>query len=470
MACPPPLTLVGMPPPLHDFLLSTIVLFPTYVLGCFLCFYANRNSSVFLRKRPLVPLALSLLGTIVPWLAFSVYDFMDPSHIPCWVFKFLCYLTYVMLIVPTILKLAKYRNDRARQLLQDAMQKMSPTDLEYIEFGEGMLNGEVSFRTVWAHLQMTMCPSRPKSRRVKILNARFCNSHAFVLLWFGFTGSPFLIGFIIAVSTNPTSLCMGCEMEPVDLGFMLALAPLVFGIGFFTLKSQREGNDPLRIVQECLGVWAIAMTSIVGWLLLLTDPGQIQGDNQFRWRIILLFTVAWVVYYQTVHQVIMSKSFKLRQELLISNTFNYEERFQDIMANKWTKRELRRHMNGELSSEIIDFLEAVQQFKIEYTSLANGGVQLVAASEIYDTFVKRGARREVNLSYAIREATTQALMEQGKDISFGVFDAAYDTVKRAFLADGFPRFLKYLKAEPVSFQTGKRIENNMVASPQDYLT
>lgn len=469
MACPLPLTLVGAPLALHDFLLSTVVLFPVYVASCFLFFYANRNSSVFLRKRALVPLALSLLGTAVPWLAFSVYDFMDPSQVPCWVFKFLCYLTYVMLIVPTILKLAKYRNDRARLLLQNAMRKMNKTDPEYLEFGEDMLNGEASLRTVWAHLQMTLCHGRAKSKRTKILNARFCNSRAFVLLWFAFTGSPFLLGFAVVVGTNPTSSCTGCELETVDLAFMLALAPLVFGIGFFTLKSQREGKDPLRIVQECVGVWAIAMTSVVGWALLLTDPGQVQLRNEFRWRMVLLWSVSSVVYYQTVHQVVISRSFKLRQELLVSNTFNYDERFQDIMANKWTKRELRRHMNGELSSEIIDFLEAVQRFRLEYGSLASSGLHAMA-SEICDTFVKRGAGREVNLSFAIREATIQALADQAKDIPLGVFDPAYDTVKGAFLADGFPRFLKYLKSEPLSFQTGKRVENEVAVAPHDDLT
>lgn len=461
--CPVPLNLgpSSQSSPLYVYLVFLSVIYPIFLVACLWVFVYNRNTSVYLRKRPLRIIVFAVVGNIIPWFTFAVYDLVGPENVPCWLFKMLCYMTYVLLIVPTILKLAYYRNERSMARLLEFVQQMDRNDDLFKEFAkqEDMLRGEASWRTTWAHLTMTFCSRRAVTqlKRTKILNAKFCNSRAFVLLWFTLTASPFLLGFIVFVSSNPVNTnCYGCELEWEDCAFMLCAAPFSLVIGLSTLRSQTANNDPLRIVRECIGIWLLGATSMVGWILILVDPNELQKQNDMRWRILLCISSASAVYFQTVHQVVLSRSFKLRQELLSNNKFNYEERFQDIMNDKWAKAELKKHMRSELSAEILDFLEAVMKFKLDFASAAPM-MRVIMAEEIIDTYIKRGARLEVNLSSTIRESTVTSVADAQLQVDPNVFDVAYNSVKESFLIDGFPRFLRYLKGSNPVFGHPHRI-------------
>jgi hypothetical protein len=318
----------------------------------------------------------------------------------------------------------------------------------------------MSLRTLKGHISTVMLGRR--SRENRVLDAKFTRSAGFTVFYMVLTVLPYLVMYVIRLATDPRwhNGCYGCEIDTTDCIFLVTVLSFSIIISVMTLSFRVQRRDTLRIVRECLYVWIFGGTMcVVGYILLAIDPGQLYRTHGLvNWKIFILLSYPWTIYAQTLHQVIVAKM--LKQQLIVSNLFGRGDRFVDVMKDKVLKEDLRQHLNRELSSEILLFLEAVDEFKSmaslhislssspdrtekPFIGLMNGDVYRMRVKRIYDMFIKKGAPDEINIGSNLREDVLLKIIQnnQGDVIDFGVFDQAYEEVKNNLLKDGFARFL-----------------------------
>jgi Regulator of G protein signaling domain len=250
--------------------------------------------------------------------------------------------------------------------------------------------------------------------------------------------------------------CYGCDIQSVDGIIVVTLHGSLLGLMILGNHSKVKNKDALLIVREWNAVWIAGATiMIVAFILFLTDPGQIYSKGIFNWRSLVILASAVPLYIQTIHQIVKSR--RLKKQLLLVHTINYEERFGDVIRDKVLYGRLKMFLDTELSSEIYQFLEAVQDFKQNYGKEGNQR----RARIILDMFIIRGARFEINIESDLRFRLTNKLLIG--NVPIDVFDDCENAMKRALFVDGFARFLQQIGKEELE----KRRNSKTWALPRE---
>jgi len=444
--------------------------FPAFV---FVCLAVYRNSSVFLRKRSLSLILFSCIGTFLVWSVTVLYDALGSEYYPCALFMFINYVMIPFSAMPVLFKLNKYTTELAIIKLSKEIRAQRDNQQQDTEHAAssgrasivgGMesipvptenlgLEGEMSLKALMAHLRIFFKLSR--SKKDQILNAKFCRSPGFLIFWFTLSTLPYLVVYFIRLGTTPEWLagCTGCELNVVDTSILLAMVACTTATGVYPNSFRVSKKDALRVVRECVVTWSVSgALCVVGFSLHLADPGQVYQQGLFNWRFIIFLASVSIVYIQTVHQVLIAR--QIKHQLIASHDFDRADRFADVMKDRVLKDQLKNHLNGELSNEILLFLDAVNSFKHNgNTASLTLGPQAALdqfkrhAKRIYDGFVAKNAPNEINISFDQREAILVRLVKLNQQgaVDYTIFDEAYEEVKTNFLRDGFGRFLTKLR-------------------------
>ena len=430
--CPPPESglISGSAGQLFAIIVSAA--YPVLILASLLFFRYFQSSSVYLRKRSFGVVCFSACGALVAWSVTSLYDAVGPDKYPCALFGLLTLGLFLMVNLPPLFALTRYRNEMAAIKLAQKRygQLVDPkaTDADTLSL-------PTMSQAFAGHLRLTF---GSREKQDKLLHAKFARSIYFPLFYGGINALPYLIYYFVKVGTDPRYYqgCYGCEIDETDSAFLLSMSIFGSGMGVCLNSSRVTKHDALRIVRECVFVWlASGVLITITFILILVDPGNLYSMHLFNWKILLIFSVCATIYIQTIHQVIMSQL--LQRQLLLSGYINQVERFKDVMNNKGLKQDLRNHLNSELSGEILPFLESVENFKANFDR--DGSEH--RSNDIFDTFIVRFAPLEINLSSATRDK----LLDHRDLVSPEMFDKAYDEIKVNLLNDGFARYLQELK-------------------------
>jgi len=425
----------------HQFALAATILFPLYIVFATLVFYSMRETSVFLRKRSIPLLLLGGAGTMVSWACTVLYDYIGSENFPCALFFFLVYASNSAVSFPLVLKIVRYHNQVALFRLGRQLQEGQADLLEGL-IQKDPLSGELSIRTFAAHIRVVFCLSRSKGDR--ILNARFSRTYALNFVWFCLTSFPFFLVFIIRLGMNPQWItCTGCELETFDAAIILGIATSALIMSAFANANSLtrvSRRDALRIVRECMMSWMLGgLFFNLSFVLFLADPGEVYKQGLFNWRFFMVFATGLLYYIQTIHQVFVSG--RLRREVVLAPNLDQGDRFAEVMYDKELRSKLLMFLDTELSSEVIKFLTAVDEYKRIY---GQEGCQSLGR-QIFSTFIVRGAPLEINISSGVRSKLLY-MMPPG-NFPQDIFDIAYQEVKRNFLEDGFARFIRKLEKE-----------------------
>ena len=426
----------------HQFALAATILFPLYIVFATLVFYSRRQTSVFLRKRSIPLLLLGAVGTVIPWACTTLYDYIGSENFPCGIFIFLVYASNSAVSYPLVLKIATYQNQVALFRLGREMQDGNTGILEGL-LAKDPLSGEFSLRTLAAHIRIVFCMSRSKSDRV--LNAKFSRTYGLNIIWFILTSFPFYLVYVIRLGMNPQwNTCTGCEIEPFDAAANIAIATAALLMSAFAnirvFTSRAPKRDALRIVRECMTSWMLGgFFYNLSFILFLIDPGNVYKQGLFNWRFVKLIATGLLYHVQTIHQVFVSG--RLRREVVLAPNLDQGERFAEVMYDKELRSKLLMFLDAELSSEVIKFLTAVEEYKRIYGQERCQSL----GRQIFSTFIVRGAPLEINISSGVRSKLLY-MMPPG-NFPQDIFDIAYQEVKRNFLEDGFARFIRKLEKE-----------------------
>lgn len=416
--------------PLHQFTLAITIIYPIFVVLSVLYFYVNRKTSVFLRKREFFLIAFSCLGSASTWSVTVLFDYLGPENYPCALFGLLYYASTPIVGGPILVRGLAY------------IVKVSQ---QFLAWKGENITGEASIGTLLAHLRV-VCLSR-RGDKDKQNAARFARTKLFWTLWISVTVSPYLIAYVVRVATEPTWMngCYGCHLFATDAAILLAINTVNMSIACIAYSFRVKKRDPLRIIRECLiGIVSPMPFLITFYGLTIIDPNDTYKNGGVNWASITL-AGSWIaVYIQTIHQVLVAK--RIKRKLLLSENFDRDDRFDDVMNDKELKHALQNYLNSELSGEILMFIEACDQMKLKFAQDRLQGSE--ALERIYRTFVEKNrATYEINLPSSVREAIAHK-MKGPLDPS--IMDEAYADVKKELLRDGFIRFLNRLKVHPIA--------------------
>jgi hypothetical protein len=285
------------------------------------------------------------------------------------------------------------------------------------------------------------------------MNSKFTRSRSFLAFWMILFSLPYLIAFLFRLATEPSwnQGCFGCNYFQSDWITMIVLN----GVMVFLLLVLNGGAkyDPLMIYHEGILSMALPLAFFILTLILYAiDPNQVQAQGLVSWRALDVVGLFFTVYFQTFHQVFLSRF--LQTKLIYLQNLNLTDRFRDVMADKKLKAELRDHLYAELSGEVLNFLDAVEIYR--KTCAKSEDLMAVEAKQIYSKFIEQNvAPQEVNLSSAVRAAITL------DNVSITMFDPAFEEVKDNLLRDGFTRFVnpKRLRNRTVSSHLSTRVTN-----------
>lgn len=127
---------------------------------------------------------------------------------------------------------------------------------------------------------------------------------------------------------------------------------------------------------------------------------------------------------------------------------HFEFDFETVFAHEQAKQLFLAHLKKELNYEIAEFVMAVDSFKASFHASMDTDVLLGKCMAIYDSFVKEGSIKEINVPNKLRENTLN-LVQSGKYDE--AFASCYDHVSLILKIDIFSRFkrskgfLDYLK-------------------------
>jgi len=235
--------------------------------------------------------------------------------------------------------------------------------------------------------------------------------------------------------------CSGCELATVDGILICAYILLALSLGLASFTFKVKNIDQLRVVREWMYSWTFSsILTICIYVLYLTDPGNVYAAGIYNYRELLSFSSLSAFYFNSVHQVLMSRW--LVQKLVLLRTLDTADRFEELMRDKKMYHKLSNFLDTELSSEILLFLRAVDSFKT-----FNSGRDTVQrkAREIASLYIENRSVNEINISHSMRLSLLDSI--SNGNITISMFDAAYDVVKSSLLVDGFARFLHKLEQE-----------------------
>ena len=182
----------------------------------------------------------------------------------------------------------------------------------------------------------------------------------------------------------------------------------------------------------------------------MMDPGSAQQAREVSYLWFVTFGFVTVTFISTVLQVWRAKE-NLKSMLLRMNEgeLRYKigprEILEDIKKDKEMKRSLLDHMEKELSSEILQFILRVDEWKKFIADPKNDEVspgKNQRAREIYDEFIRSGAINEVNLPSTMKEDLWNVFAGSGSNgIVASVFDKAQNEATDLLIKDSLPRFV-----------------------------
>jgi hypothetical protein len=436
--------------------LLAVIGYPLFVLVCIAVFVRSRVYSTFTRKRSLFLFLCYCFATIPIWIVTCVYDYVGSESFPCAVFTFLFYFSFPLYNIPLTLKFARYLNDVALGRLVYEARQTSTRSVE--ESVAEMLKGDSSLRAFAAHFRVAYFASRDSADRV--LNAKFLQTKAFFGMYLVIVCLPYVIAYFIRLSQEPTwyNGCYGCEIGTVDAAFFIAMVGLIVILAVRSNTLRITKRDPLHIIRECLLCSIVGVISILGFALFIIDPGNAYQKGVYNFRSIQLFVCAACVYIQSIHQVVLAR--QLKTKLVGSKNLDREDLFIDVMNDKRLKGDLRNYLNSELSSEILMFLDACDEYKSQFAQSDRIATER-RKRIIYDNHIKKNSRYEVNISSILRDDLLSRMGEEGEITRF---DKAYNDVKQELLRDGFPRYLDKLAKTENKVQNLAKIEATSIVT------
>ena len=449
VTCPPPAPVFEPGTAGQQFVLAMTILIPLFVATYVFIFWYYQQTSLFLRKRSFPIVIFCACATMVTWAMTVLYDYLGSEHYPCWFFMLLVYLASPLFAAPGVVVLLRYANEVSALRLAQKVEMRSANGIEV------NLDPEVSLETIRGHFRAVFLRSRVE--RDRILHAKFSRTDFALLFWATIFVFPFPLVYMIRLSTNSEWLeCSGCQVGTFDGAFVLVTDVFAFGLVVSSNSFQVRKRDSLRLIREWLWIWSASIFwVIIAYTLYLTDPGGAYANGKFDWRFFLNFSCLSSLYVQTVHQILIAR--RLKRQLLQMPNINRSERFEDVRRDKELASRLRSFLDAELSSEILKFLDAVDNFRTNYDK---EGTQQ-RAKKIFEDFIRLHSPFEVNISSELRY-NLQAKLAYGL-IEIHAFDDVYTLVKESLLVDGFARFLQKLAKDNVNFSSNNRLTIRVLA-------
>jgi hypothetical protein len=419
---------------------------PFLLVGQYALFVYYRSKFVFLRKRSLAVIAQAFAATAMAWGYTALYDYVGSGSFPCWVLQVLHYSAGPLLGTANLIQTSLYISEitivRLRRTLKEAGDENSLRRLKGIDGnGSGLLPRQVG-RALLAHLRVIfkIKMSRENRLRERIWNVKFVRSPWFNIFWVGTTYLPFVTAFAVRMGTDPQlTQCNGCELSTFDAAYAIGLFMFATSVGEASGSSRVSQVDALRIFREVKLSWRTGYLIVLSFILYLADPGGAYASHVFNWRILFLVGAMALYYIKTTHQVLMAHY--LRRQLLTNNFIAREDRFEDVFVrSKDLRQAFRNHLDGELSSEIYQFLDDVDELRANWEREKEG--RQGRARRIFDAYIQKRSPMEINLSAAVRTDLVNAFVKG--NVSVNCFDDAYAEIKTHLLSDGFARFLSKL--------------------------
>jgi hypothetical protein len=448
------------PSPQHTFALALTILYPFVICLFLLIFWHYKNDSVYLRKRKFRYVVLSALASLTVWAMTAVFDYVGSESFPCWLLFLLAYASLALFNLPGIFMVVGYNYEVAAIRLKYHAQRAQIAASTAAAAGKG--GGDDTTTTAAAAAEQQQIDLTPlanvetftafirvlffhnRNHRIRLLSAKFSRSWASLVFW-GWIGCfPYPLAFVVRLGMNPQwGYCTGCEIRLVDVIFFIVVNTC--GYVLVTSPNWRKitRRDPLKIVREWMFLFTFNSIFVTfGYILFAIDPdGVYSSRGIFNWRLLLLAGSVSCMYIQTVHQVILAR--ERRKALLLSeHTIDNQGRFEEVRQDKVLMSRLRAFLDIELSTEILAFLEAVEEFKKEYTKPGSQE----RARLIFTNFIRTKSHMEININYDLRNQLI-AQLTSGGQVPIDVFDKAYELIKKAVLIDGFARFVRKFAEE-----------------------
>jgi hypothetical protein len=419
--CPPPL-------PSYNPLaapLTIAIAFPIVAALLVGAFLSVQQSSVLLRQRSLEPLAISCLGCVALWIAIPLRDSIGPTSFPCVAAGFFDYLSLPLLAVPLVLRLVIHDNARLERDLRT----------KNIGIRESQMIFEPDFSSMRAFVKRGLLGHDDEETKYKALV--FAASKMHIALWVTIACAPFVIGFFVSLGTRQAWIqnCNACELGQPEAIFLVLAISLVLAGGVYKARHVSKHPDPLGLVQEFyLAFFSFYVLVLTSLILYLIDPNGVSVTQRaFNWRWIGLLGALALLYFSSAHLV-----FTVRFAVtLTTRAFDETDRLKDLRANKEMFNLFKEHMKKEMSDEAIKFILDVDAWKDVFKRKKEGRQR--EARIIYDTYIIRKARLEINIPSIIRDTLARDFNKG--NVALTVFDTAYKEVVHLLMSDSLPRFM-----------------------------
>ena len=440
-------------------------------------FYINRNISVILRRRPFHLLLMSTISMIV-FLLVEFWRTISPNTLPCWFYFFIGFFITPAVLSPYVLRITYYSNALAME------------DIKRKRMGSSIMLEDVSdWKAFLSYCKVKLSGTKNEEETIRAII--FPTRRAFAYLWILIFTIPFSVYYFINLIVLPNwQACTGCAFQLKDTLFVIIVIVFIVILGLisclYLIKNDR--NDPLYYVREFLYCWMVGgSTCLTSLILHQIDPGSVQASRSisFFWGIALTYIA--MTFISTVLQVRRAKQnlaallLRMNEEAL-RNKVDVKEILEDIKKDKEMKRSLFDHMQKELSSEILEFIIRVDEWRSFVSDPKNEHVspgKNQRAREIYDEFIRPLAINEVNLSSLIKDALYNIFNGGGgaNTITIVVFDKAYEEATNLLINDTLPRFIdKHKKvwakqstntSTTTTTTTVEKISNNKTSSKEN---
>jgi len=255
--------------------------------------------------------------------------------------------------------------------------------------------------------------------------------------------------FISLVPLYHNANCFNCMMS-----FEFALAQIIGSginiqmvLSYLYIAATKIQNDPQDIVKQ------MKLTSVFGspcpiitYLLIMTDPYNIYLNRYFNWFLIVIGPGIWILAVFIIIKPLLIAIQQRREKYILSKTINIHDiskkrgDFIDkLNDNRQLKIEFYKYAESSYCMESLNFLEDVKGFKSEYSN-HNEFWKRNKAKMIINTYVKRGAPQEINISSLVRNKIIEVDFIL-KDIDYFVlFNEAYEEIIWMIISGPFLSF------------------------------
>lgn len=417
-------------------LFAGLVAFLTFA---YVYFLRNQHSSVYLRSRNSNFVLLSIVGVFLfCGVNVLIRDIAGSTTMPCWLFYLFIMFSGPLIAGPAFVALLLYVNRIAfsRMHLKNNTLKI--------------IKGNASVKSVAAYCKYLLVGVRNPNELENSL--QFAASKYFVVCLFTFCGIiPCLMFYVILIAVDPVAReCNGCYIITSITVFFCLLAPFATFTGTFIVWNERH-YDRLGVVNEFFLVfWIGSAVNFFGVVLQQVDPGGLQNSYRYlNWNWLNVIGCCLIVYFQSIHQVFLSKKClkllvvrnKNLNVYLSSNHIAPGEIIKDIMENVAVFKLLRAFMAEELCDDALDLVVLAKK----WTGLENQVIINEVGLCMYYTFIHPGCPRNVRLSrdvhHKMMSEMERILTTTNRIIPATYFEPALKELQNMLLFDTLPRFV-----------------------------